>query len=448
MERLRELGFMLLLLSVVGAMVWVNQIYSRQIDWTWRQRSSLSEASVQVLKALEGPVHVRAFARERDIVRSRIRRHLERYQQLKPDLTLEFVNPDLRPDLTRRLGIRVNGELVVSYQGRDEHVRELSERAFTGVLHRLSASAKSALQFVTGHGERSPVGHANFDLGEFADAAREQGLQVEVLTPDNADRSAATDAVLVLAGPKSALLDSEIDYLTRHLDQGGNLLWLLDPGMSRSLQPVLDKLGIGLLPGVVVDATTRTFGIDDPAFALVTRYPSHPVTDALEAVTLFPRAAGLEVDAQSAWRAQPLLQTLEHSWTEIGEIDGKISYDHGTVERAGPITLGLALTRERDGNRGEQRVLVIGDGDFLANSHLGNGGNLLLGLNLVNWLATTESAAPLVNLQAAPDQRLDLSDQTLGAIALVVLIALPFGMALIGSVVLIRRRRQRRSGLE
>jgi ABC-type uncharacterized transport system involved in gliding motility auxiliary subunit len=447
LERLRELVFVLLLLSVAGAMVWVNQVYSWQFDWTWRQRSSLSEASVQVLTALQEPVHVRAFARERDVARSRIRRLLERYQQLKPDLTLEFVNPDLRPDLARRLGIRVNGELVVSYQGREEHLRELSERAFTSVLHRLSASAKHALRFVTGHGERSPVGNANFDLGEFADAAREQGLQVDVLTPDSADPPLATDTVLVLAGPKSALLDSEIDVIIGHLDQGGNLLWLLDPGMSSSLQPVLDILGITVLPGVVVDATTRTFGIDDPAFALVTRYPSHPVTDGLEAVTLFPRAAGLEANPQSPWQTQPLLRTLEHSWTEIGEIDGKISYDHDTVERAGPITLGLALTRERDDNQGEQRVLVVGDGDFLANSHLGNGGNLLLGLNLVNWLASTESAAPVVNLQAAPDQQLALADQTLGAIALIVLIGLPVTTAIAGCVVLIRRRRRRRFGL-
>ena len=35
---------------------------------------------------------------------------------------------------------------------------------------------------------------------------------------------------------------------------------------------------------------------------------------------------------------------------------------------------------------GEQRVIVIGDSDFLSNAYLGNGGNIDLGLNLFNWL--------------------------------------------------------------
>jgi ABC-type uncharacterized transport system involved in gliding motility auxiliary subunit len=445
-ERLRELAFTMLLLTVMGTGAWISTLYKLQFDWTWRHRSSLTEASMRVLQALDDPVQVRAFARDDDVARARIGRLVSRYQRHKPDLTLEFINPDLRPDLTRKLGIRVSGELVLTYQARDEHLRELSERTFSSALYRLGTQDRQPLLFIRGHGERSPDGAANFDLGEFAAALRDQGLSVGTLDPAVAVATPDTDTVLVLAGPKTALLEGEVAFIEAHLERGGNLLWLLDPTMSSSLRPLLDLLDLELLPGVVVDATTRMFGIDDPAFALVTRYPSHPVTTDLEAVTLFPRAAGLESRSDERWQVQPLLRTLERSWTETGAVGGKISYDEGTGERPGPIDIGLALTRERPQGLGEQRVLVIGDGDFLANSHLGNGGNLALGLNMVNWLVSDDSGSPVIHLQAAPDQQLQLSDRTLGTLSLLELVILPAVMAMLGFLLLLRRRRAQRPG--
>ena len=75
-------------------------------------------------------------------------------------------------------------------------------------------------------------------------------------------------------------------------------------------------------------------------------------------------------------------------------------------DRRGPFSLATAFTRKH-GER-EQRVVVVGDGDFLSNSYVGNGGNLNLGLNLVNWLAADEG---LVNIppRTAPDTELKLS---------------------------------------
>ncbi|OIQ79986.1 hypothetical protein GALL_382730 [mine drainage metagenome] len=43
-----------------------------------------------------------------------------------------------------------------------------------------------------------------------------------------------------------------------------------------------------------------------------------------------------------------------------------------------------------------QRVLVVGDGSFLANSFVANGGNLALGINMVNWLAGDDN---LISIQ-------------------------------------------------
>jgi ABC-type uncharacterized transport system involved in gliding motility auxiliary subunit len=50
------------------------------------------------------------------------------------------------------------------------------------------------------------------------------------------------------------------------------------------------------------------------------------------------------------------------------------------------------------GKRG-QRIVVVGNGNFLANTFIANGGNLDLGINIINWLAGDDS---LITIQPKP----------------------------------------------
>ena len=73
---------------------------------------------------------------------------------------------------------------------------------------------------------------------------------------------------------------------------------------------------------------------------------------------------------------------------ETGSLQGPIQFDKGKDIR-GPLDLAVALTRAQD--KHEQRVIVFGDGDFLANSFIANAGNLDLGMSLVNWLSQDDA---------------------------------------------------------
>jgi hypothetical protein len=90
----------------------------------------------------------------------------------------------------------------------------------------------------------------------------------------------------------------------------------------------------------------------------------------------------------------------------------------------------------------EQRIVIIGDGDFLSNTYLGNGANLELGLNMVHWLTLDDAPILIPPRIAAPDPALNLSEGALALIAAVFLIGLP--LALLASGWLIAFRRQRR----
>lgn len=452
--RLQNLLFSLLFLVAVGLVAWLSTQYSAQFDWTASHRHTLSEASRKVLDLLKAPVSITAYARDNQQVREPIRDLVDRYSRYKRDLSLQFVNPDTQPEKVRQMGIQVDGELVIEYEGRSEKIQEAGETSLTNALQRLATAEERTIVFIEGHGDRSPLGKANHDLQQFADELKRKGFTIAAanlattpLIPDNTD-------VLVIAGPRTNLLPGEVKLIEDYLNKGGNLWWLGDPGELHGLEPLAKQLGLRFLPGVVVDASTQLLGIDDPTFALVSDYPPHTITQGFQQMTMFPSAAALDQMEKSDFEKEPLLATLARSWTEMGPIEGKISYDAAKGERQGPLDLGYAITRpigpepsdkdvEHDKSAArtpsEQRIVVVGDGDFLSNTYLGNGGNLELGINMVQWLSRGDA---LINIPAkiAPDRKLQLSAFASGTIAVGFLFVLPVLLIGIGAWVWFKRR--------
>ena len=453
--RLQRYSFTVLFLAVIGLLAWLSTQYVQQADWTASGRNSLSADSVRLLETLKEPVHVTAFARENDALRGQIKEVIAKYQRNKPDVTLEFVNPDKEPERVRELGVTLDGELRVSYQGRSERVQELSEQAISNALLRTARQGERWITFLAGHGERDPLGQANHDLGNFGADLQRKGLKVQTLNLAQNPQIPDNTSVLVIAGPQAALLPGEVDLIRAYVERGGNLLWLTDPEAKAGLERIAEYFGIETLPGVIVDATTQLFGIQNPDFVLVPEYPAHPVTRELRLMSLFPRTAALEWNRNETWQGEPILSSVERAWTETGELSGEIRFDEGGEERAGPLDIGFAFTRTLDHGASEsaaadeapeqagreQRVSIVGDGDFLSNAFLGKGGNLDLGVAMLNWLSNDDDFIT-ISAKSAPDQTLNLSSTAQTAIGLGFLIVLP--LLLIGAGLFIWLRRRKR----
>jgi ABC-type uncharacterized transport system involved in gliding motility auxiliary subunit len=446
--QLQNLMFVAGLLIFMGLLAWLSTRYSFDADWSSSGRNTLSIDSRQLLDEMPDPIHVTAFATENALVREHIGDLIGRYQRYKANVELTFVNPDAEPDRVRELGITLDGELLLAYQGRSEKVQSLSEQTLTNSLLRIARQKQRRVSFLSGHGERDPLGQANHDLGKFGQLLEQKGIVLDTLKlAETADIPADTN-LLVIADPRVALLPGEIQLVHRYLQAGGNLLWLVEPGAIAGLDPVAEALGIEFLPGTIVDATTQLFGIDNPAFALIPDYPMHPITREMTSLTLYPQAAALDVSAPQEWQAEPLLTTLDRAWTEIGPISGTIRFDEDSDERMGPLDIGFAFSRMKnkkdsgDGEGGaEQRVIVIGDSDFLSNAYLGNGGNVELGLNLFNWLNHDDQFIT-VTARTASDVNLELGKTAQIIIGFGFLFGMP--LLLLGSGVAIWWRRRNR----
>ena len=409
---LQNWAFVALFLTVVGLLAWLSTRYNMEADWTASGRHTLSAASTELLKQLDGPVTLTSFSREDDLsgLRKRTKGLVERYQRVKPDLTLNFVDPDLDPERVRSAGITLDGELLVEYGGRRENLKSIGEQALTNALQRMMRSGERRVLFLTGHGERKFDGQANHDLGQWGKALTEQGFHFAAINLSIEPKIPDDTAVLVIANPQVTMLPGELQLIQEYLNSGGNLLWLTDPDEQNNTEALAEQLGLGFLPGTIVDPTGQMLGIEHPAFVIVAEYPAHPVSEGLTTLTLFPMAHAIEqVEEKAGWHTLPLLNTLPRSWSELGKLEGSIGYDQGE-ERSGPLTIGMLLDRSLgEGDEAkQQRVAVLGDGDFLSNAYLGNGANQELGNRLLNWLSHDDSHITIAP-RTSPDTQLAIT---------------------------------------
>ncbi len=352
---------------------------------------------------MDGPIKVTAYSTTQDAQLGDIRRlihdFVEPYQRAKPDMTLGYVDPREHPKETQAANVRSNGELVVEYGKRTEHLTNLTEQSMANLLQRLARSQERTIVYLDGHGEPRLDGRTNFDLGDFGRQLGVKGFRLQPLNlavvqdvPDNAN-------VLVIATPRAELLKGEVDKLKRYLERGGSLLWLIDQEPLRGLQPLAEYLGLQLTPGVVVDPTSAELRIA-PTIALAASYGVHPITENFAFNTAFPFARQIATKPENGdWRTTRLVEVAQRGWVETGSLDKDLRFDKDR-DVHGPIV--IAATLERKVKDKTQRVVVVGTSQFLANQYVGLLSNLDLGTNMLNWLAEDEN---LITVQ--PRARVD-----------------------------------------
>jgi ABC-type uncharacterized transport system involved in gliding motility auxiliary subunit len=439
--------FTLLLILAAGAIGYLGTRYAHQADWTANGRTSLSAQSRAVLASLDGPVEIVSYANPQGNLRQTVAGFLQRYQVVKPDLSLRFVDPQLDPAKMRELGITVDGALILHYKDHEQRLDELSERSLTNALERLVRGSDRIVAFVTGDGERRADGQANADLGTFMTQLEARGMRAVPLNFAQVSAVPEHTDLVVLASPSLALPPAAVRSLVDYVQNGGNLLWLSEPGNDDlGLKPLADALGVRVLPGVLVDGSGAALGLHDPRLIALGDYQPHAITRGFTLTTLFPQASALAQVTQAGWAVKPFLRSGAQSWTEFQPIDNSkpsdIRFDAAAGELKGPLDFGFALSRlSPSPDKSEQRAVVIGDGDFLSNTFLGNGGNRALGERVFDWLLGDDKLVQLPP-RGAPDRLVEISQTELNTLSLGFLVVLPLLLLLTGAWIAWRRRRR------
>lgn len=437
----------LLFVAVLVMLGWLSVRYKTELDWTAGKRNSISVASQKQLAAMPDPIIFTAFIPSGDAeARNGLKFDVARYQRYKKNVTLTFVDPSAQPQKVRELNVQGAGEVVVEYQGRHENLHATTEPIMTTALQRLTFAGEQWVVFLEGHGERAiNDSETQSGYGKFADALRGKGLKVQALNLAKTAKIPDNTSVLVLAGTMQEPLAGEVQLLQDYVAKGGALLWLNDSDSKAEIAPLAKELAVTWQKGVVIDPVAQELQL--PAgFYVPGGYPPNPITQGFDQYTLYPLAESVSADKGTTWNAIPLLNSSEHSWLETEpKMGGEVQYDGKDIK--GPLNVGLTLMREhKDGTGADtksraQRVVLIGNANFLTNTYLAQQGNQQFGINLMQWLASRDSQLN-IDIPKAPDTSLNMPSWAVAAISISFVALLPLLQIGYGVMRWIVRRRK------
>lgn len=442
------------ILAFAAILVAINYLASRENkrwDLTANQVYSLSAQSIKVLQSLDAPVKFTVF--DRELALDGYRDRLEEYAYHSSNVQTEYIDPEKNPLRAKAADIQSLGTILVEYKGRTERVTSTDEQNITNALIKAVTGETRKVYFTQGHGEKNTESSDRSGYSAIGQALGSDNYGVEKLVLAQAGAVPADATVLVIAGPQTDFLQPEVDALKSYVGKGGKVMALIDPpDPNRSGTPLLDAFlhdwGFDIGSNIVVDASGigQILGTD-ASVPVAASYPAHPITTNFQLMTAFPLARSVEAveGGVNGHTPQPIVQTSPQSWAEadvagLSENDGRVELNPDKGDKAGPISLGAAVSApatdappadaKPEGAEGEtprtpeSRIVVIGDSDFASNGVLGVQGNRDFFMNAVNWLAQQENLIA-IRPREPEDRRLTLTADQQNLIFLLSVLLLP-----------------------
>ncbi len=430
----------LMVALLAGSLLLLNLLATRislRWDLTKTGQYSLADQTLKVLGQLRQPVKITGFfSAFSGTMRGQAEDLLAEYGARSDQIQYQIVDPDQQPGLARQLGLQQDASLVLQLGEKKQIANFASEREVTGALVKLLSDRQVTVRFLSGHGERSTEGGGNTSYSRLKQFMEGQGMKVENLNLATVSGETWKEGVLIIAGPTAPLLEQEREMLRDFVEKGGRALLLLGPGTDASFTALLQRSGLDLGQGVVVDRGSALFG--DIATPAVERPEPSPVTELLP-MTIYPRSSAWVEAGQAATgvSVRNLMRSSNDSWLET---DPRLAqFDEG-VDTKGPLRLAVSAEDTAAGPTARMRLVAVASADVGANNVLGvSGGNVDFLLNAVNWLAEMEEQMGIRPKESA-ERPLTLTAGQANAAVFLSVFPLPAGALLLGILTWLSRR--------
>jgi ABC-2 type transport system permease protein len=352
--------------------------------------------------------------------------------------------------------------MQLKYKGRQTFLRVFpdnehwpSETEISAALKRLLLAKIPKILFVTGDLERNinKMGDREYralaNLKNFRNSLINQGFDVDTISLES-ELIPQEISALILADPKTALSGIATAKLQQYIDNGGNLLISGEPGKQAVLNPLLKQFGIQLMAGAIVQ-TSRDL---EPHLAApfltgtgAKLYPPLAPAHSDSVVVSMPMATALGIESSSAYSIKPLLVTdARKSWLKKDKFvtdSAKVKFEpeKGDVQKSFPLA--VSATRKTKGK--EQRIIVVGDADFMSNIELNRfnmrTANFAFNTGTFSWLSYGEF--PISSYRPAPkDITLLIKRDQIKYLRITFLWVFPGILLALGTIILIRRKRK------
>lgn len=388
------LAALLLLISLFAG----YQSYQHKLsaDLTNNQRNSLSQQSRSILDQMPDTISIQAYssdsATKGKYFRKAIMQLIQPYQAYQSNIQLSYLDPRIDIAQARQAGFKYDGDLLIHYHGRSQRLSlPYSEERLSNVLNQLQASQKQTLFFTSGHGEGQLNNHSNKGLSTLAKQLTHHGFHLK----QSADlQHLATDKqVLVIHGAKHPFNAQESALVSKHIQAGGHLIWLIDTPPPYGLESLLNTLDMQVSNGTVVDLSNAAFGVD-PQMVSATHLSSHAVLKDYSLRAIFPQARRVysKQSKRTDWQATPLIGVAENGWlTQRPATDFSKEALVDNIALRGPVNIAVAIEKKQDkkAQQQQQRILIIGNSQFLQNDYVNKAGNQQLADKLFKWISDT-----------------------------------------------------------
>jgi ABC-type uncharacterized transport system involved in gliding motility auxiliary subunit len=456
-------------LAILGLINFLGTRYHLRTDLTETQLFTLAPQSRELVRTLPQPIKVWIFdvtqnPQDRDL--------LNNYQRQSAKFKFEYVNPQLRPGLAEKFGVKDYGEVYLESGDKRQLVQvvneneRLSEVRLTSRLQQITSSTTAKVYFLQGHGER-PFSPGKGAISQAVQALDDKNYTASPLNLAENSKVPEDASVLVVAGPQRGLFEGEVKALQEYLNRGGNLLLMIDPNTDPKVDSLLQEWGVRLDNRLAVDVSGQSVGLG-PAAPLVTEYGQHPITkDFGNGISVYPIARPLEITPVASVQATPLLRTKPYpnSWAESDLQSEKLEFN-ADKDLKGPLTLGVALTKKlpiKSANpipqtspapsrlpsstttasptppslptpvtdeksqptATESRLVVLGNSDFATDGLFQNQLNGDVFLNSVTWLSQQDQQSLSIRPKETKNRRINLTTTQANLLTLSSLFFLP-----------------------
>ena len=400
-----------LLVGIVGLQTF---FINRNVRWdlTPTKALSLSPQTQDLLRGLDREAKATMFFGGSPDAYQAFDDLFKRYANQNPRFQYQVLFRERNQALAQEYGANYNNMTVIEYEGQRKTIPVATEQLITQALFQLVHRQKKNIYFVGGHGEKDPRDNGPREgYSEAAAALVNENFDLHPLQLGREARIPEDATVVIVSGPQADFQPEELEPLYAYIQNGGHLLFMIDPLPVPNLADALAKYGIKLTEDVVYDPENRLFG-GDALSPLVSLYNlSVPIVRELRLNTIFPLTRSVDVikpSPSAAISAAPFCSTGPGSWARYrsneSAPEGAVEFE-GTKARPGPISIAVAATITLDdggatdsqlasrpaGASGRMaRIVVYGDSDFASNSRLSLLGNKDLFLNTIQWLAGQE----------------------------------------------------------
>ncbi len=273
--------FVCIVLVITVLINYLSYKHNKRFDTTAIGKYSLSDQTKKLLKSLPDELNIIMFDKPGTSERSKAEELLPEYKYYGDKVTFEFIDPDQKPAMATKYGVRRYGTLSLKFQERTQNLEKITEEALTNAILKITKDESKVIYFLDGHAEADIEANTKTGYSLIAQALAGQNYEAKKLLLMRETKVPADCTVLIIAGPKTGFMQEELKAIDNYLDAGGKLLMLIDPAIgdtkSAAWDVFLSKRGIEVGNDIVIDTMSQLFA-GDYFTPVITMYPDHPIT--------------------------------------------------------------------------------------------------------------------------------------------------------------------------